>query len=99
MVVEHAYITVVPGQEDAFEDAFVAAQPILAGAAGCRSASLRRDAEHPGSYLLEVHWERLEDHLEVFPDSKAGKDFAAHVAHFFAVVPDVRHFVAEPVPA
>ena len=97
MVVEHAYITVAEGQEAAFEAAYVKAEPILAGAQGCRATGLFRDVEHPGGYLLRVSWERLADHLEVFPTSTAGKEFAAHVAQFFAAAPQVRHFADEPV--
>lgn len=97
MVVEHAYITVAEGQGADFEAAFVKAEPILAEAAGCRSTALFRDVERPGRYLLRVRWERLEDHLVVFPTSTAGQEFAAHVAHFFAVTPEVRHFADEPV--
>jgi len=99
MVVEHAYITVVPGRESEFEAVFSTAEPILAGAAGCRETALFRDVEHPGSYLLRVTWDRLEDHLEVFPGSEAGKEFAAHVAPFFDGPPNVRHFAADAVTA
>lgn len=99
MVVEHAYITVVAGQEADFEAAYAKAEPVLAGAAGCRATALFRDVEQPGSYLLRVTWERLEDHLEVFPTSPAGQEFAAQIAHFFAAGPDVRHFAADAVTA
>jgi heme-degrading monooxygenase HmoA len=99
MVVEHAYITVSPGSGAAFEAAYAAAEPVLTGAAGCRGAALFRDAEHPDSYLLRVTWERLEDHLEVFPSSPAGRDFATAVASFFDGPPEVRHYAAQPVGA
>lgn len=99
MVVEHAYITVIRGRESEFEEAFAKAEPILAAAQGCRSAALHRDVEHPGAYLLRVSWERLEDHLQHFPASEAGKEFDGHVAHFFAEVPEVRHFADESITA
>ncbi|TCK26721.1 antibiotic biosynthesis monooxygenase family protein [Pseudonocardia endophytica] len=99
MVVEHAYITVVAGREADFEAAYVKAESVLAGAAGCRETALFRDAEYSGSYLLRVTWDRLEDHLEVFPTSPAGQEFAAQVAHFFADAPEVRHFAADAVTA
>ncbi len=99
MVVEHAYIKVVAGREADFEAVYAKAEPILAGAAGCRETALFRDVEHPGGYLLRVTWERLEDHLEVFPTSPAGQEFAAQIAHFFADTPDVRHFAADAVTA
>jgi heme-degrading monooxygenase HmoA len=97
MIVEHAYITVAEERGADFEAAFAAAEPILAGAAGCRATALFRDVERPGGYLLRVSWERLEDHLQVFPTSPAGQEFAAHVAPFFAADPEVRHFSDEPV--
>ena len=99
MIVEHAYITVVTGEENDFEAAFAKAEPLLAGAQGCRETALCRDVERPGGYLLRVTWDRLEDHLEVFPASPAGKEFAAQIAHFFNGAPDVRHFAAESVTA
>ncbi|AEA28476.1 antibiotic biosynthesis monooxygenase family protein [Pseudonocardia benzenivorans] len=99
MVVEHAYITVVPGCESDFEEAFAKAQPILSGAKGCRASALHHDVEHPGAYLLRVTWERLEDHLEVFPASEVGKEFGTRIAHFFVEAPEVRHFADESVTA
>ncbi|MFC4948425.1 antibiotic biosynthesis monooxygenase family protein [Pseudonocardia sp. GCM10023141] len=99
MVVEQAYITVVVGKEADFEAAFATAEHVLADAAGCRGTALFRDVEQPGAYLLRVTWERLEDHLDVFPASPAGREFAAHVAHFFDGPPEVRHFAADPVTA
>ncbi len=99
MVVEHAHITVLAGKEADFEAAFIKAEPVLAGAAGCRATALFRDVERPGAYLLRVTWERLEDHLDVFPTSPAGQEFAGHVAHFFDGTPEVRHFADDPVTA
>ncbi len=99
MVVEHAYITVVAGREADFEAAYGKAEPVLAGAPGCVATGLFRDVEHAGGYLLRVTWERLEDHLEVFPNSPAGREFAAAVAHFFDGAPEVRHFAGDTVVA
>lgn len=99
MVVEHAYITVVAGREADFEEAFAKAEPVLAGAAGCRATALFRDAERSGAYLLQVTWDRLEDHLEVFPSSPAGQEFAAQIGQFFGAAPEVRHFAADAVTA
>ncbi|HZZ47894.1 MAG TPA: antibiotic biosynthesis monooxygenase family protein [Pseudonocardia sp.] len=100
IVTEHAYLTITSGAEAEFERAFAVARPILESAQGCRGAALFRDRENAGSYLLRVTWDRLEDHLEVFPASEAGRRFAEHIAHFFALTPEVRHFettgVGEP---
>ncbi|GHF35903.1 heme-degrading monooxygenase HmoA [Amycolatopsis bartoniae] len=97
MIVEYAYLRILPGREDAFEQAFEKGRPILTGAHGCVSAGLFRDAEHPSSYLLKVTWRTLADHLETFPGSEAGRRFAEHVAHYFDGAPQVRHFEAADV--
>ena len=99
MVVEHAYIRVIAGQEADFEAAYTDAESVLAGASGCRATALFRDVEQPGCYLLRVTWERIEDHLEVFPTSPAGKEFADRIAHFFHGAPEVRHFAEDAVTA
>jgi heme-degrading monooxygenase HmoA len=97
MVVENAYLYVAPGKEEEFERAFAKGRPILAGAQGCERVELFRDAERPSSYLLRVTWQRLEDHIEVFPRSDAGRRFAELVAGFFIGKPEVRHFAATEV--
>jgi heme-degrading monooxygenase HmoA len=97
MVVENAYLYVTPGTEEEFERAFAKGRPILAGAEGCERVELFRDAERPSSYLLRVTWQRLADHLEVFPRSVAARRFAELVVGFFAEEPEVRHFAATEV--
>lgn len=97
MILENAYLQIHGGQEAEFERAFAKGKPILAGAQGCRSVELFRDAEQPAAYLLRVTWERLEDHTETFPNSDAGRRFAGHVAAFFHGAPIVRHFNATAV--
>jgi heme-degrading monooxygenase HmoA len=91
-VVEHTHLLITGGREQEFETAFLDARPVLTGASGCLESALFRDAQEPGSYLLRVRWETLKDHVEVFPASVAGKEFASKVAHFFASEPRVRHF-------
>ena len=97
MIVEYAYLRILPGREDEFERSFDTARPILTGAHGCVSATLSRDVEHPSSYLLRVTWQTLADHLETFPASAAGRRFAEHVAPYFDGDPQVRHFAAADV--
>jgi heme-degrading monooxygenase HmoA len=97
MIVEYAYLNIAPGEEAEFERAFAEGRPILAGAQGCERVELFRDAERPSSYLLRVTWQRLEDHLEVFPRSDAGRRFAELLAGFFIGNPEVRHFAATEV--
>lgn len=94
MIVEHAYLQIVIGREDEFERVFAEAKSALAEAEGCRGVALFRDVEHIGGYLLRVTWNRIEDHLETFPESEPGRRFTERIAGFFDQTPQVRHFDA-----
>ena len=88
---------ITPGREEEFEAAYLGAEPLLTGSAGCLGAGLFRDSEEPGSYLLRVRWEKLTDHTEMFPASADGQKFVSIVGPFFASPPTVRHFDAAGV--
>jgi heme-degrading monooxygenase HmoA len=96
-VVEHAHLMITAGREKEFEEAYLEAEPLLTGSSGCQEAGLFRDSEEPSSYLLRVRWEKLADHLEVFPASAEGQKFVSIVGPFFASTPQVRHFDADAV--
>lgn len=52
MVLEHAVLDVITGQEPEFERAFQQASGIIAAMAGFRSLRLERAVESPSRYLL-----------------------------------------------
>jgi heme-degrading monooxygenase HmoA len=64
MVLEVAWLPVIPGEEAAFEEAMVAALPLLDDATGCHGASVRRQVEDPSYYLLLIEWESVAIHEE-----------------------------------
>ena len=80
MILEHAVLDVIPGEEERFETAFGTARPIIASAKGCRSVRLEHCLESPSRYLLLVEWETLEDHTEGFRGSPAYPGVATPVA-------------------
>ena len=92
MILEHAPITVRPGQELEFEAAFAQARPIISAATGFRKVSLSRCIERPGSYLLLVEWERLEDHVEGFRGSPQFENWKQLLHHFYDPPQTVEHF-------
>ena len=91
MVLEIARITVKPGLEGEFEDNVRRAVAIFARAAGCRGMELRRSIEKPGSYLLLVTWDTLENHTIDFRGSADFAEWRGLVGHCFAVPPEVEH--------
>lgn len=92
MILEHAVLDVVPGEEERFEAAFARARPLIESSAGLGSLRLERCIERPSRYLLLVGWERLEDHTEGFRGSPAYEEWRALLHHFYDPFPVVEHY-------
>ena len=97
MILEHALLDVLPGQEGHFEEVFDVARPIISSMPGCRSVRLERCIESPARYLLLVEWDRLEDHTEGFRGSDEYQEWRRLLHHFYDPFPTVEHY--EPVLA
>ena len=92
MVLEHALLPVRPGREADFEAAFAEARALIAASPGFRRLSLSRCLERPGTYLLLVEWDRLEDHTEGFRGSAAYRRWRELLHGFYDPFPTVEHF-------
>jgi heme-degrading monooxygenase HmoA len=92
VILEHALLPVQPGREAAFEEAFSQARGLIAGMPGFAGLSLSRSLERPGTYLLLVHWERLEDHTEGFRGSAEYQQWRSLLHLFYEPFPVVEHF-------
>jgi heme-degrading monooxygenase HmoA len=92
MIVEHAEFRLRAGAGPAFEAAFAGARHLLLGAHGCRGAQLRPSVDHDDTYLLQVDWERLEDHTEVFPSTEAAAQLVAALVPHCLEPPRVVHY-------
>jgi heme-degrading monooxygenase HmoA len=89
---EHAILAIVPGREADFEIAFTQARPLISGMAGFQGMSLSRSIESPGTYLLLVEWNTLEDHTVGFRQSADYRQWKALLHHFYQPFPVVEHF-------
>lgn len=93
MILEIADIRIKPGQGAAFE---AAVQGALAGvvnrAPGFKGAKVNRGIESPDRYILQIFWEKLEDHTVTFRQSALFAEWRALVGPFFAAPPVVEHF-------
>ncbi len=92
MVLEHAVLSVVPGQGPAFEAAFGAAKSIIASMPGFEGLTLSRCIERPGTYLLLANWHQLSDHTEGFRESAGYQRWRRLLHHFYDPFPDVEHY-------
>ncbi|MFF4260415.1 antibiotic biosynthesis monooxygenase family protein [Streptomyces sp. NPDC001663] len=95
MIYEHARLTIDPADAGKFEEAVPAGREALLGAPGCREVSFRRSVDQPGVYLLEVGWDDIADHLEVFPTTPQAARLADAIASFWTKEPEVIHFDGE----
>ena len=92
MILEVAFLNVVPGREAEFEDAFRQAQRLIASMSGYRSHQLRRSIEATHRYLLLVDWDRLEDHTQGFRGSREYQEWKRLLHHFYDPFPVVEHY-------
>ena len=79
MILEAVVLNVKSGKASAFETAFVEAKQYIEGSKGYISHTLHKCLETENRYLLQIHWETLEDHTEGFRNSEAfekWRDFA-----------------------
>lgn len=92
MIIEHALLTVRPGEQERFEAAFGEARPLIAATPGFRGLRLSRCLERDTGYLLLVEWDRLADHTEGFRGSPAYQEWKALLHSFYDPFPVVEHF-------
>ncbi|MBO3095401.1 antibiotic biosynthesis monooxygenase family protein [Cellulomonas dongxiuzhuiae] len=92
MVLEHALLSVVPGREAEFEDAFARARAVIASMPGFEGLTLSRCLERPGTYLLLVTWRSLEDHTVGFRGSDGYQEWRRLLHHFYEPFPVVEHY-------
>lgn len=92
MILEHAVLQVIPGQEAEFEASFAVAKSIIASAGGFRSLRLLRCFEDASRYLLLVEWDTLEDHVDGFRGSSAYGEWRKLLHHYYDPFPTVDHY-------
>lgn len=93
-VLERVHLSIVPGTEDAFEQAMTATGlAVLRAAQGCRGVQLRRGVEDPGTYLLTVEWDSVEAHTS-YTQEPAFQGLVAILQAHLAGPTDLQHFGA-----
>ena len=99
MIYEHAVMSVIPGQEAAFEAALAEALEVIGTAAG-GTARVLRSVEAPSTYVLLVEWDSVEAHTEGFRGSEAFARWRALVSPHWSELPEVQHLtpIAERRP-
>ena len=93
MIIEHGVLSVEPGREAEFEQAFAQARALISCQPGFGRLSLSRSIESPNLYLLLVEWETVEAHTEGFRKSPEFEQWRQLLHHFYEPKPVIEHFV------
>jgi heme-degrading monooxygenase HmoA len=92
MILETAIFTVRTEEVDRFLAAFAQGRRFIESSKGFHKLELRRGIEEPGTFILVVWWQSLEDHTVAFKQSANFTQWRAAVGHFFAAPPVVHHY-------
>lgn len=92
MVLVHTALTIKPGLEADFEEAFQAHRHIPENTAGFRSLVLARSSKHPQSYLLLSEWDNEDDHKVAFHNSAAFEVWRTGLNSYYQSPPQAVYF-------
>ena len=93
MVMEIARYTVPPENVDAFRTAMLTqAMPIIRGAEGCHSATLRQQIENSSIFILQIEWETLEHHTVMFRGGPLFPEYRSKIAGLYEGAIEVFHY-------
>ncbi len=92
MILEVVILNIRPGESAEFEQAFAEAQAIIASMPGYVSHQLLRCLDKSDQYLLLVHWQTLQDHIEGFRRSAQYQEWKRLLHHFYEPFPTVEHY-------
>ncbi|GAX90194.1 antibiotic biosynthesis monooxygenase family protein [Effusibacillus lacus] len=92
MILEAAYLHVIPSQTAEFENSFRQASSIISSMKGYVNHELHKCMEIQNKYLLLVWWETLEDHTVGFRGSEEYQEWKRLLHHYYDPFPVVEHF-------
>ncbi|MCH7229782.1 antibiotic biosynthesis monooxygenase [Glycomyces sp. L485] len=92
MVLEVAEISIAPGQEAAFAEAYRAAKELVAVSPGLRSMRMTQGVESPSRFVLLIEWDSVEAHEQGFRETDRFPKWREAIGPYFAKPPVVEHF-------
>ena len=93
MIIEFADIRIHPGQNAAFVKAIQRGiTTVAAGAKGFQGYKLSHGIESPERYILQIFWDKLEDHTVAFRQGPLFSEWRALVGPFAVAPAAVEHF-------
>lgn len=90
MVLEIADFAILPGQEEAFTNAYREAIGFIARAPGFSSVRMTRGIESPSRFVLMIEWDSMAAH-DAFRASEDSPRWRAPIAGYFDGAPRKEH--------
>jgi quinol monooxygenase YgiN len=92
MIVEYLRYTVPEQEAKSFERAYAQAAAPLLASLNCMGYDVARCTDEPASYIVRIHWNSAEGHLEGFRKSPQFPPFFALVKPFLRHIAEMRHY-------
>ncbi len=92
MILEIATLYVSAGRQKKFEEDFRTARQYISSIKGFKSLTLQKNVEQNNKYILLVKWEKIEDHLIGFRQSKIYNQWKELLHHYYDPFPVVEHY-------
>ena len=92
MILEIATLYVSAGRQKKFEEDFKTAKQYISSVKGFKSLTLQKNLEQNNKYVLLVRWEKIEDHLIGFRQSKIYNQWKELLHHYYDPFPVVEHY-------
>ena len=99
MILEIAFVEVLPDHLESFEQAVKSAvQEILPQAKGFVDFQLHKGIEQSNTYTFHINWQTLDDHTIGFRESDLFVQWRSMIGGFFAKPPTVEFGVTQSRP-
>ena len=100
MIIEYVrYRIADEARRPVFEEAYAAASAALDQSLHCLAYDLSRCHEEPARYILRIHWDSLDGHLQGFRKSAEFTSFLSAVKPFIDDIEEMQHYEATSVTA
>jgi quinol monooxygenase YgiN len=97
MILEYIRYRVEPHAAQAFLDAYETAGKSLRASPHCLGYELTQCTEARESFILCIHWDSIEGHMEGFRTSPEWQPFLTAIRPYVKNVEEMRHYEKTPV--
>ena len=92
MIVEYIRYKLQPEQFKDFEDTYKKAQTILEQSENFSGYEITKGIDEPGNYIVRIHWDSVEGHINGFRKGAAFPPFYQLVKPFFNNIEEMKHY-------